>query len=143
LTISADTTLGFALATKLGTGEILLQARGRDSIVEIGRNCAFSNNVSLIAMNQITIGDDCLVGDMVSIIDCDFHDIHPKRRRLSAGSVSPVVIGSNVWLGSRVMVMKGVTIGENSVIAAAGVVTRSIPPNSLAAGIPARVIRGI
>jgi maltose O-acetyltransferase len=84
-----------------------------------------------------------LIGDQVTILDCDFHEISPITRMNGVGPIEPVVIGDNVWLGSRVMVLKGVTIGENSVVAAMSVVTKSIPPNSIAVGNPARVIRSI
>lgn len=80
---------------------------------------------------------------MVSIFDTDFHCIPSENRNRSLGKVAPVVISNNVWLGSRVMVLKGVTIGENSIIAAGAVVAKSIPPNVIAAGVPAKVIRTI
>jgi maltose O-acetyltransferase len=85
----------------------------------------------------------CQIGDQVAIYDCDFHEINPSTRDRSYGPTSPVVIGNNVWLGSRVIVLKGVTIGDNSVVGAMSVVTKSIPANCVAAGIPARIIRHI
>jgi maltose O-acetyltransferase len=77
----------------------------------------------------------------VAIVDADFHEINPATRDNSAGEVRPVTIGNNVWIGSRVMVLKGASIGDNSVIAAMSVVTSAIPANCVAAGIPAKVIR--
>jgi maltose O-acetyltransferase len=133
--------LGFRPAPRLGTGEILLQARNPEAGIVIGEANAFSNNVSIVANQQITIGDRCLIGDLVSIYDCDFHEINPVSRNRSAGLTKPVIIGNNVWLGGRVIVLKGVAIGDNSVIAAASVVTKPIPANSIAAGNPAKVIR--
>ena len=134
---------GYELAPRLGSGEILLQPREKDAQINIGDHNAFSNNVSLVAMGKISIGNRCLIGDQVTILDCDFHEISPSTRIIGAGPILPVEIGDNVWLGSRVMVLKGVSIGDNSVIAAMSVVTKSIPPNSLAAGNPAKVIRPI
>jgi maltose O-acetyltransferase len=59
------------------------------------------------------------------------------------GTIKPVSIGNNVWIGSRVMILKGASIGDNSVIAAMSVVTSAIPANCVAAGVPAKVIRKI
>ncbi|MEI6197985.1 MAG: DapH/DapD/GlmU-related protein [Verrucomicrobiota bacterium] len=143
LIIGNRNSLGYRPAPRLGTGEILLQARHPDAIITIGEANAFNNNVSFLANGQITIGDRCQIGDLVCIYDCDFHEIDPATRNRSAGITKPVIIGNNVWLGSRVMVLKGVTIGDNSVIAAASVVTKSIPSNCIAAGNPAKVIRTI
>ena len=135
--------LGYRKAPILGNGEILLQARTPESEITIGSQTSTSNNVSVVACNRISIGESCQIGDLVSIYDCDFHEINPETRNQSAGISLPVVIGNNVWLGSRVMVLKGVEIGDHSVIAAGSIVTSSIPARSLAAGIPAKVIRKI
>jgi len=143
LLIGSNNMLGYEPAPRLGNGEILLQPRDRNARIVIGNHNAFSNNVSLVAMGEIAIGNRCLIGDQVAIFDCDFHEISPFTRMNGVGPIQPVVIGDNVWLGSRVMVLKGVSIGENSVVAAMSVVTKSIPPNSLAAGNPAKVIRSI
>lgn len=74
------------------------------------------------------------------IVDSDFHGIPPDARAEPSPS-QPVHIGNNVWLGSRVMVLKGVTIGDNAVVAAGGVVTKDVPANTLAGGVPAKVLR--
>lgn len=143
VTIGARVCLGYFPAPRIGTGEILLQARGAGSSIAIGAGTATSNNISFVAMKRVEIGECCQIGDLVSIFDCDFHEISPATRNRTAGKISPVSIGNNVWLGSRVMVLKGVTIGDNSVIAASSVVTKPIPANCIAAGNPARVIRSI
>lgn len=117
-----------------------MQARTPDAVIRIGRHCAFSNNVSVIAVQSVEIGEDCLIGDFVSIMDSDFHGIAPDQRRTGPVQTAAVKLANNVWLGSRVIVQKGVTVGENSIVAPNAVVTSSIPPNSIAAGIPARVI---
>jgi maltose O-acetyltransferase len=135
--------LGYRPAPRIGNGEILLQARAKESCIEIGSRTAISNNLSIVAMASVKIGEDCLIGDMVSIYDCDFHEIEPERRRSSSGKICPVVIGKNVWIGSRVLILKGVSIGPNSVVAAGSVVVESIPANVVAAGVPAKVIRGL
>ena len=143
LIIGDRTSFGYGPAPRLGTGEILLQARSHNATVIIGEANAFSNNVSIVANQQIVIGDRCAIGDFVSIYDCDFHEINPATRYRSEGLSKPVVIGSNVWLGSRVLVLKGVIIGDNSVVAAGSIVTKSIPNDCISAGNPAKVIRPI
>ena len=135
--------LGFRKAPLIGTGEILLQARTREAVISIGPGTITSNNISIVSVKRIAIGDGCQIGDLVTILDADFHEINPETRNKSEGISNPVEIGSNVWLGSRVMVLKGVSIGDNSVIAAGSVVSKSIPANVIAGGIPARVMRSI
>jgi acetyltransferase-like isoleucine patch superfamily enzyme len=91
------------------------------------------------------IGDDTLIAGDVSIFDNTNHPVSPTQRlsgeRISASDIAPVVIGCNVWIGMRSIVMRGVTIGDNSVVAAGSVVTKSVPPNTLVAGNPAAPIR--
>lgn len=134
--------LGYPPAPRLGSGEILLQARGKEARIAIGARSQFSNNVSIVARVCIELGSDCLVGDCVMIVDADFHEVNPERRR-EAGGLAPVYIGNNVWIGSRVIILKGVRIGDHSVIAAGSVVTSDIPARSLAGGVPARVLKSI
>jgi maltose O-acetyltransferase len=141
--LDGKVSFGYKKAPKLADGEILIQARSPESRVSIGSGTTTSNNISIVACSKISIGENCQIGDLVAIYDCDFHEINPETRNNSAGEIIPVKIGNNVWLGSRVMVLKGVNIGDNSVIAAGSIVTKSIPPRCLAAGIPAKIIRYI
>jgi maltose O-acetyltransferase len=126
---------------RYGNGAILLQARDKDAWVKIGPDCAFSNNVSIVALKAVEIDDHCLIGDFVSIMDSDFHAIAPDQRRHGPPQTEPVHLERNVWLASRVIVQKGVTIGANSIVTPNAVVTSSLPPNCIAGGVPARVIR--
>ena len=103
LIIGSDNMLGYRPAPCLGNGEILLQPRAKEARIVIGNHNGFSNNISLIAMGGIELGDHCMIGDQVTIIDCDFHEINPQTRNCSFGPVLPVTVGNNVWLGSRVM----------------------------------------
>ena len=137
------TRLGCRSSVRYGNGSILLQARDPNAVIRIGRNCAFSNNVSIVSMESVEIGDECLIGELVSILDSDFHGIEPDKRRSDAVQSAPVKLENNVWLGSRVIIQKGVTIGANSIITPGAIVTSSIPANSVAGGIPAKVIRGL
>lgn len=142
LSIGNGNRFGFAPASKRGNGEILLQAREKDAEIIIGDNCHFSNSVSIISCRKIEIGDSLLCGDEVVIVDSDFHGINPDRIMREENS-APVKIGNNVWLGSRVMILKNVTIGDDSVVAAMSVVTQDVPPRTVVGGIPAKKIKEI
>ena len=88
----------------------------------------------------ITIGDGAFIGHNVVIATLN-HDFDPKER--STTHPSKVVIGKNVWIGANATVVPGVTIGDNSIIAAGAVVTKDVPPNVIAGGVPAKVIKSI
>lgn len=99
-------------------------------------------NFGLTALDcaPITIGADTQIGPHVQLLT-PTHPLAAAERLSKVESARPITIGSNVWLGGGVIVLAGVTIGDNSVVGAGAVVTRDIPPNVLAAGNPARVIR--
>lgn len=133
--------IGYGKAPRTGNGEALVQARNKEAVVSIGARTATSNNISIVATQSITIGCDCIIGDNVFIVDSDFHNVEPELRRQPIRFSNPVIIGDNVWLGSRAMVLKGVNIGNNSVVAAGAVVVKSVPENVLVAGVPAKVVK--
>ena len=110
----------------------------------VGPRTIFGHHCTIGVKESVRIGADCLIAELVSIRDSD-HVISDRAvpYREQGHVTSPVVIGANVWLGSQVVVARGVHIGENSVVGAGAVVTRDIPPNSLAVGVPARVIRAL
>lgn len=101
-------------------------------------------NWGLICLDvgRITIGDDVQIGPNVQLLTAT-HPIEPEPRRTKWEGSRPIAIGNNVWLGGSVIVCPGVTIGENTVVGAGAVVTRDLPPNVVAVGNPARVIRTI
>ena len=103
-----------------------------DGNVFINAGCKFQDQ------GGITIGDRTFIGHNVVLATLD-HDLDPDKRLLM--HPSPITIGQNVWIGSNVTVTRGVTIGDNSVIAAGAVVTRDIPANVVAGGVPAKVIK--
>lgn len=93
----------------------------------IGNGVFFNNNCSITCLNEITIADSVSIGNNVVIVDHD-HDF----RNADGGFKScPISIGSKVWIGANVTVLKGVNIGDNSVIAAGSVVTKDIPANTV------------
>jgi acetyltransferase-like isoleucine patch superfamily enzyme len=108
--------------------------------LEVGERTLLNYGGSIAAAESVRIGARCLIGTHAIIMDNDFHRIEPERR-LERPESRPIVIGDNVWLGARVTVLGGVTIGEGSCIGAGSVVIDDIPPRSLAVGVPARVIR--
>ena len=107
--------------------------------VSIGSGCGLTGTV-IGAANNISLGRNVLCGSNVTITDTDWHGIRADQRQNPA-EAQPVCIEDNVWLGLNVVVLKGVTIGENSVIGAGSIVSKSIPENVIAAGQPAVVIR--
>jgi maltose O-acetyltransferase len=104
----------------------------------IGSSTFINYGTSISAHESVEIGSGCLIGNYTLIMDNDYHDM---RNHLLPGASAPIVIEDRVWLGARVTVLKGVRIGENSVIGAGSVVTKDIPAGVFAAGSPARVIR--
>lgn len=94
----------------------------------------------IVAQESVTIGDDGLIAEYVTIRDQDHSYGGPNVTARNGFITSPVIIGDNVWIGAKATITKGVTIGDNSVIGANSVVTRDVPPNSIYAGAPARLI---
>ncbi len=114
------------------------------------------NGALVMAEERIEIGSHCLISWNVGIADSDFHPLEPAQRLIDAQALAPffkdrpprpelrtmpVIIADNVWIGMNATILKGVTIGENSVVAAGAVVTKSVPANVVVAGNPAIVIK--
>jgi len=113
----------------------------RDAVIRIGCGCGLSGTV-IGAAERIEIGNNVLFGANSTITDTDWHGIAPDTRRES-GAVAPVIIEDNVWIGLNATVLKGVTIGRNSIVGAGSVVIKSIPANVIASGQPAKVIKNL
>jgi maltose O-acetyltransferase len=125
-------------------GYIHIEAREETARIDIEDGVWINNNAVIIAERcSIRISANTLIGTEFTVYDSDFHDLHPNRRQSGTHECAPVIIGHNVFIGSRVTVLKGVTIGNNSIIASGSIVSASIPENCIAAGVPARVIRAI
>lgn len=110
----------------------------RDAAIGIGDGTYLNRGVEIVAAAFVEIGRDCAIGRDVIIMDSDQHAL-PGEDFV----VAPVTIGDRVWIGARAIVLKGVSIGHDSVIGAGSIVTRDIPPSCIAAGQPARVLRTI
>ena len=106
--------------------------------LRLGNNVFINQGARISCSEEISIGNGCQIGDECVIIDNDYHQVGQ-----TSAKCAPICLEDNVWLGLRVIVLRGVTIGEGSVMAAGSVVTRSVPPYSFAAGVPARVIRSL
>ena len=112
---------------------------GEKGFIKIGKYALICAGVRISAARNITIGDNCMMANRVYITDADWHGIYD--RAMFVGQSSPVILGNNVWLGDSATVCKGVSIGDNSIIGAGAVVVKDIPPNVVAAGNPAVVLR--
>jgi acetyltransferase-like isoleucine patch superfamily enzyme len=106
--------------------------------IVIGDSVFINYGSSISAHQLVRIGDRCHIGQYTIILDCDYHSAGDET---SHGSPAPVVIEDGAWLAHRVSVLKGVTIGRGSIIAAGSVVTKDIPAGVLAGGVPAHVIK--
>jgi acetyltransferase-like isoleucine patch superfamily enzyme len=96
-----------------------------------------NRNVKIRCYKEITIGTNVAISENVTIWDSDAHVIFGKENEMT----QPIHIGNNVWIGNNATILKGVTIGNGAIIAAGAVVTKDIPDGSLAAGIPAKVMK--
>ena len=118
------------------------------SSITIGDNCYIAPNTHITSINKITIGDNALIGRCVTITDNSHGQLVADQLKTSPAfrplySKGEVVIGKNVWMCDKATITAGVTIGDGCIIAANAVVTKSVPPYSLVAGNPARVIKTI
>ncbi|HEY6231369.1 MAG TPA: acyltransferase [Pyrinomonadaceae bacterium] len=106
--------------------------------LSFGNHVFLNQGVRIACSRGISIGDNVLIGDETVILDNDYHG-----KANSPAKVAPVRIEADVWLGTRVVILRGVTIGQGSVVGAGSVVTHSIPPNTFVAGVPARPIKNL
>lgn len=114
----------------------------RTATLHIGEATHIQARTHINCMESIWIGDHCAISWDCEILDTDIHQVLSSDE-MELPRTAPVRIENRVWIGTRAIILKGVTIGEGSVIGAGSVVTRDIPAYSLAAGNPARVLRTI
>jgi acetyltransferase-like isoleucine patch superfamily enzyme len=109
--------------------------------IRVGNRVFINQCCTLYDMGGVDIGDRVLIGPNVNIITSG-HPLAPSERRAYI-EAKPIVIKQNVWIATGATIIGGVTVGENSVVAAGAVVTKDVPPNSFVAGVPARVVRSL
>jgi maltose O-acetyltransferase len=141
LVLEEGCVLGYPPATASRV-PILLQPREPEAVIRIGARCVIVNGTEIIAREAITIGPDSLIGPRCVLMDSDFHGLHPADRS-SAGLSKPIVLERNVWLGSESMVLKGVTLGRDAVVAARTVVRNSYPKGAVVAHPRAEIIDSV
>lgn len=114
-----------------------------ESTIEIGDNTRLGANCSIRAAKHVRIGRGCLIAPWVRIFDYNGHPLQPGTGRIGAPTppeeVEPVSIGNNVWIGENAFIQRGVTIGDDSIVAANSVVAKNVPEGTVVMGVPARV----
>jgi acetyltransferase-like isoleucine patch superfamily enzyme len=139
LEISRGATLRIGRWAWVGHG---CKIRVHEGEVSIGAKTVMGQECTISAFQRVTIGRECILADRVMLIDFD-HGVTEVERpiRLQGIYKRDVDVGHNVWIGYGACILRGVTIGENSVVGTSAVVTRSFPENTVVAGVPARVVR--
>jgi acetyltransferase-like isoleucine patch superfamily enzyme len=112
--------------------------RGEAASIRIGKNCSIGDRTEIHAGRRVEIGDSTIIAWDCVIMDRDYHATGRNTEK-----IKPVSIGSGVWIGCRVIVLSGVTIGDGAIVAAGSVVTRDVAANTLVAGNPARTIKKV
>ncbi|WMT43289.1 sugar O-acetyltransferase [Paenibacillus sp. D2_2] len=110
--------------------------------ISIGNDVYINHDMIILDCNEVKIGNDVYIGPRAGLYAAN-HAEDPYERADKGVYSAPIILEDNVWLGGDVKITQGVTIGKNSIIGAGSVVTKDIPPNSIAAGIPCKVIRPI
>jgi maltose O-acetyltransferase len=136
--VARGAAVGFGEGCVLDYG-LVVESRGR---LQVGDRTVFGHHCTVAADESISIGENCLIAEMVSIRDHDHDFASTDVSIIDQGrATAPIRIGDNVWIGGKATITKGVSIGSNSVIGAHAVVTGDLPEDCVAVGIPARVIR--
>ena len=126
------------------THPVVLSTRSADAVLSIGNDCGFTGAV-VVAAERVTIGNRVLVGGNAQIVDTDFHPLTPEGRAedINAGSARPITIEDDVFIGMNSLILKGVTLGEGCVVGAGSVASRNVPPRTIVAGNPAKIVRSV
>jgi acetyltransferase-like isoleucine patch superfamily enzyme len=118
------------------------KVRCHEGVVEIGEKTVIGQECTISAYQRVRIGAECVIADRAMFIDFDHGVVEVERPiRLQGIYKRDVVVGSNVWIGYGACILRGVTVGDNSIVGTNSVVTKDVPANAVVAGIPARVIR--
>jgi acetyltransferase-like isoleucine patch superfamily enzyme len=141
IALGANVEFGWPTSYSFYTGYCHLEVSTPSSLIKIGDGAQINNNAFIKSEGPgIRIGARALIGSEVTIYDSDFHDLRPERRREGQPKTAAVELAEDVFVGDRVLILKGARVGAHSVIGAGSVVTGAIPAGVVAAGNPARVI---
>lgn len=110
---------------------------GEGATLDIGEDCFINYGVSIGCTKHVSIGDRCRIGPYTMIIDTPFHDAYDRLKRPPG---TPTIIETDVWIGAKVSIMPGVTIGHGSIVGTGAVVTKDVPAFSVVGGVPAKII---
>lgn len=139
LQISKRGSVSFGRFVWVGDGS---KIRCHEGTVEIGEKTVLGQEVTISAYRRVRIGPQCVIADRAMFIDFDHGVVEVERPIRQQGIyMEDVVIGSNVWIGYGACFLRGVRVGDNSIIGTNAVVTRDVPANAVVGGVPARVIR--
>ena len=134
---------GFIPSPHAYDGCIHIEARA-DSVISIGSGSVVNNGCTFAAEGPgITIGDDALIGPEVMVFDSDFHSLTPSERRSHPPAMGEVAIGANAFIGARAIILQGVRIGDDVVVAAGSVVVSDLPAGSICGGNPCRPLQDL
>jgi maltose O-acetyltransferase len=141
ISIGEGSQLGIYPSPGFERGEFYLEARNETAEIRIGNNVYINNNCIMIADKSfIEIGDHTMIGPNFVCFDSNFHSLDPKQRMASNYKCKPVVIGENVFVGEGVKILRGVTVGCNSVLAAGLVLNFDVPPNVIV-GVDRKIVK--
>lgn len=139
LEIGRQATLRIGRWAWIGDGS---KIRVHEGEVSIGAKTVMGQECTISAYQHVSIGRECIVADRVMLIDFDHGVVEVERPiRLQGIYKRDVRVAHNVWIGYGACILRGVTVGENSIVGTSAVVTRDVPPNAVVGGIPARVLR--
>jgi acetyltransferase-like isoleucine patch superfamily enzyme len=118
------------------------KVRCHEGRVEIGAKTVMGQECTISAYQHIRIGQQCVIADRAMFIDFDHGVVEVERPIRQQGIYKrDVIVGSNVWIGYGACILRGVSVGDNSIVGTNSVVTKDVPANAVVAGIPARIIR--
>jgi acetyltransferase-like isoleucine patch superfamily enzyme len=139
LQIGRRGTIRFGRFTWIGDGT---KIRCHEGVVEIGAKTVLGQECTISAYQRVRIGEQCVVADRAMFIDFDHGIVEVERPIRHQGIYKrDVVVGTNVWVGYGACFLRGVTVGDNSVVGTNAVVARDVPANAVVGGVPARLIR--
>ena len=137
LKVSGSVKVNIGVGSRLGKN-VTIYGSGT---LNVGNNVLL-NGACIGCLSSVTIEDDCLISDCF-LADSDYHNIEPHLRHFKPRrkATAPIVIKRNVWIGARATIMKGVRVGENSVVGLGSVVRKSVPPNVVVIGNPQQIVK--